>query len=143
MRRFRIVKIDYRFHETVYRVQERHFVFLWFQLNEFYTLEDAKICLDWHERERMLPKNNTYIPVIVTKRTVIEQQYKTNKRMDLMCPYCNNDVEVEEAYGLIGKEVECQHCKNKPLLDYDEIYDEETYEEECYWFLVKPEDYYG
>lgn len=56
----------------------------------------------------------------------------------MTCLDCNNDISDLVNFDTLCYEfIECPKCKLKMVINYDETWDEETNEEDSYWWLEK------
>ncbi len=55
---------------------------------------------------------------------------------ELLCPDCNEWVEIKNAWDQVGDDITCPHCGGLYLLEFDESWDPETGEEWGYFFLT-------
>lgn len=55
--------------------------------------------------------------------------------LDLSCPSCRQDIEVNADFDTIGNEVVCPHCSAESNIWYDYCYDEQTGDENGWFYL--------
>ena len=54
------------------------------------------------------------------------------------CPYCNEDVELEGQWDLVGQTFPCPKCARSVTLEHEDTWDEDSQEEWSDFFLVEP-----